>query len=597
MNKIVNRYIGMIVVAALFAAGMMFLNKEAEEVAGKPAIDKQLENIEAFGRLYGAVRFFHPSDEAAAIDWTRFAIYGVGKVKVAGNEKQLKEALEELFLPIAPTLVIYEKGKKPVHPKIKKSIQVLAWQHYGPPGLDTTHFSSMRVPAVISEGEPVTGDNKLFEEYPPINKKIDRRLSEGLRYSLPVVLYQKDGKTVGSTTKSSQGFENLKNKIDDMDPNMTSADEDVRLAGVVVTWNQLSYFHPHVGRAAGNLEDFGIALKEAFDDKTRADYLTTLAQLMELTEDGHAMSSLVQSRIVGSRIPLELEIVEGELTITAASDGIDLKAGDIVETVNGHEAIPFIEKEAAKLPGSPQFKQWMAMDSLLFLEELKMTVNRNGAIHETAVSSGNGGFVDEYGHNPFQELEPGIFYIHLAGNVFHEIEQNLDELSKAKGIVFDARGGIFLEDKLKDLIGHLTINPVQGPKWKIRQTTVPGENMATFDGGHDTIQPLKPFFQGKLIFLASKKSYGPTEQLLSFVKNNRLAKIVGEQTAGMPGEVQTYPIPGNIKGIMTGVEISQADGTPIYGVGIKEDITVTRTFIDVKAGTDEYLQTAMGLIR
>jgi hypothetical protein len=48
---------------------------------------------------------------------------------------------------------------------------------------------------------------------------------------------------------------------------------------------------------------------------------------------------------------------------------------------------------------------------------------------------------------------------------------------------------------------------------------------------------------------------------------------------------------------MTGVEISLADGTPIYGVGIKEDITVIRTLDGVKAGTDEYLQKALELIR
>ena len=37
---------------------------------------QQLENITAFNRLYGYVKYFHPSDEAAAIDWDKFAIYG-----------------------------------------------------------------------------------------------------------------------------------------------------------------------------------------------------------------------------------------------------------------------------------------------------------------------------------------------------------------------------------------------------------------------------------------------------------------------------------------------------------------------------------------
>ncbi|OCA84181.1 hypothetical protein A8F94_15790 [Bacillus sp. FJAT-27225] len=596
MDQRVTRYIGIVVIAVLFAGGMMFLNEDTD-VTGKPKLDRQLENIEAFGRLYGAVRYFHPSDEAAEIDWTRFAVYGVGKVKNARNEKKLKEELVELFLPIAPTLVIYKKDEEPEHPMVEKTMQVLAWQHYGPPGLDTTYFSSKRVSGLVSDDKIMTGDNKLFDDFPAIHKKINRQLSEGLRYSLPVVLYQKNGQTIGSTTKSRQGFKKLKDELLEMDSNMTTADENVRLAGVIVTWNQLSYFHPHIGRPAGNLDDLGKSIKNAFDDETREDYFATLTEMMEWTDDGHAMSSFNKFRIVGSRIPLEFDIVEGKLTITAVGDAIKAKRGDIVERIYGQDALGFIKEGAANIPGSPQFKLLMAIDYLLFQDQLKLTINRDGTLHNVDLTPGYGGFVDEYGHKEFQELEPGVFYIDLSRNVFQDIQDNMDELSKAKGIVFDMRGGIFTKEKVKELFGHLTQKPVQGAQWAVRQTTVPGENMATFDGGHDTLQSLEPFFSGKIVFLASRKTYGASEQLLSFVKSNKLGEIVGMSTAGIPGDPQVFPIPGSIQGIMTGVEVSLSDGTPIYGVGIKEDFTVIRTFDGVKAGRDEYLLLALGLIQ
>ncbi|MFQ6114601.1 MAG: hypothetical protein ACE5NG_11045, partial [bacterium] len=97
---------------------------------------QEIQNLRAFAKLYGYVRFFHPSDEASRINWDKFAIYGVEKVKKAQNSKELKRALEELFLPIAPTLQIYYSGEKPedvreIFPEDTSGLYVVAWQHKG----------------------------------------------------------------------------------------------------------------------------------------------------------------------------------------------------------------------------------------------------------------------------------------------------------------------------------------------------------------------------------------------------------------------------------------------------------------------------------
>jgi len=39
--------------------------------------DQRIENIGTYDKIYGYVKHFHPSDEASAIDWDRFAIYGM----------------------------------------------------------------------------------------------------------------------------------------------------------------------------------------------------------------------------------------------------------------------------------------------------------------------------------------------------------------------------------------------------------------------------------------------------------------------------------------------------------------------------------------
>ncbi|MCA9648480.1 MAG: hypothetical protein KC501_01145 [Myxococcales bacterium] len=94
-----------------------------------------LDELRAFARLYGYVRYFHPSDEAAAIDWDAFAVHGVQRVTQADDREQLRAALQELFLPVAPSLELLAEGETPSGaspwPADVEGLEVVAWQHAG----------------------------------------------------------------------------------------------------------------------------------------------------------------------------------------------------------------------------------------------------------------------------------------------------------------------------------------------------------------------------------------------------------------------------------------------------------------------------------
>jgi len=96
-----------------------------------------IKNIETFTRLYGYVKYFYPGDEAANIDWDRFALYGVKRVEKARNRTELKKILEELFIPIAPALKVHETRQKTslsitgITPPDTTNMKVVAWQHLG----------------------------------------------------------------------------------------------------------------------------------------------------------------------------------------------------------------------------------------------------------------------------------------------------------------------------------------------------------------------------------------------------------------------------------------------------------------------------------
>jgi hypothetical protein len=66
----------------------------------------EIENVAAFARLYGVARYFYPSDAAAGLDWNRFAVHGVARVRPAASAAALRGTLEDLFAPLGPGLEI-----------------------------------------------------------------------------------------------------------------------------------------------------------------------------------------------------------------------------------------------------------------------------------------------------------------------------------------------------------------------------------------------------------------------------------------------------------------------------------------------------------
>ncbi|MEK6755470.1 MAG: S41 family peptidase [Bacteroidota bacterium] len=123
----------------------------SQQMLGQGDLNKQeLQHLVAFTKLYGYVRYFHPSDEAAKINWDEFAIYGVTQVLAAKTPGELKKRLVELFSPIAPTVIVFQSGERVAFPpqgmvpKDTAGLKVVAWQHLGVGLNDQGIYSSAR---------------------------------------------------------------------------------------------------------------------------------------------------------------------------------------------------------------------------------------------------------------------------------------------------------------------------------------------------------------------------------------------------------------------------------------------------------------------
>src|SRR5215217_608434 len=63
-------------------------------------------NAEAVTRLLGIVRFFHPSDEAAALDWDPATVATMRAALDAADDEELARCLTSALASIAPTVVL-----------------------------------------------------------------------------------------------------------------------------------------------------------------------------------------------------------------------------------------------------------------------------------------------------------------------------------------------------------------------------------------------------------------------------------------------------------------------------------------------------------
>jgi len=111
----------------------------------------RIANLHAFARIYGVLRWFHPSDAATAIDWDRFAIEGARRVIDAPDGRVLRATLTDLIAPIAPTVHIVATGERfpdepALYPGSAGGLDVVAWEHkgYGDSTLAAGGYASKR---------------------------------------------------------------------------------------------------------------------------------------------------------------------------------------------------------------------------------------------------------------------------------------------------------------------------------------------------------------------------------------------------------------------------------------------------------------------
>ncbi|MDQ0965677.1 C-terminal processing protease CtpA/Prc [Flavobacterium sp. W4I14] len=143
-------------------------------LTGFTQTQQQIRNLTAFSKLYGYVQYFHPSDEASKIEWQSFGIYGSQKMLRVKDDKELIVTLNELFLPIAPTVKISSKESlkfdvTDVTPPSLAGYSPIYWQHIG---LKLPYFDNIYNSIRVNRFNPISKErikHNAFALIAPIN--------------------------------------------------------------------------------------------------------------------------------------------------------------------------------------------------------------------------------------------------------------------------------------------------------------------------------------------------------------------------------------------------------------------------------------------
>ncbi|RHJ91737.1 S41 family peptidase [Parabacteroides bouchesdurhonensis] len=585
-------------------------------VKSEQNIEKKVQNLETFARLYGYARWFHPSDEAQEIDWDKFAILGVQKVENIKSTVALRDTLYSLFSPIVQGLQIYDAQK----PEIFKPENLLspdpnakpvAWQHYGVYLNDQSNiYRSIRT-------NKISHTSKIFDRMPQFGEITKASIGDNLICVVPLTL-----QTNGSATYPKTEIASL-NRLKSELSNIGFSDgfnQQVNLASVIITWNVLQHFFPYfdVINTDWNkvLEE---TLKSTLFNNQKKDFFVTLSKMIAQINDGHGV-------VFSQKYCLPLirtEYIENKIVITASKD-TTLKRGDIIHKINGKPAMEVLDEKEKIISGSPQLRRYRALNILTgkfesdntmneyaFIPEnnkfgnklapnsTQLVIERNGREQNVNVTNnlrdGNIFFnlIDErkYLFETIIEIEPDIYYVNMARCTANVFERTKEVLANAKAVIYDQRGGSNLGLEL--IISHLIEKPVNSTWWNIPQTVYPDRKMVEFDKSNSNIQPRQPLFKSKSIIINTPAVVSSGETMMGIIDHYNLATTIGESTAGCNGNINRINLPCGYSVMWTGMKVLKHDGSQLYLKGFEPDYPVKRTIQAVKGGRDEYLEKAL----
>jgi hypothetical protein len=450
---------------------------------------------------------------------------------------------------------------------------------------------------------------KLFEEHPKIGEAVNKPLGSGLFCQVPLALYSDENRTLGKNEKYP-----LRKLLGELEAvhisKLTANDEDVRLAGVVITWNVFQHFYPYFDVVNVDWEsELANAMRQAITNKNERDFHYTLFRFAAKLQDGHLWVGHTRLESQWAYLPFCVDWIEDQVVVIASKESPKVKIGDIIVSIDGIEAEQALLNQEEYMAGSRHWRRHAALVHFGYGDKgtkANLVVKRGdkkfqievARITLSSVVRNYRDSISELRRPKIDSIQDDIYYVDLTRAQKKEIEKKIPDLVEAKGVVFDFRGYPRRRHGCQEVIRHLLREKDTSDAWcRTPQIIYPDfENEVGYKNEGWGLEPKEPRIKGKVVFLTDADALSAAESYMSFVEHYKLGEIVGQPTAGVNGNSNVFVLPGGYNIWWTGMKVVKHDGSQHHFIGILPTVPVQRSIRGVIEGRDEFLEKALEII-
>ncbi|MCH8619142.1 S41 family peptidase [Undibacterium sp. TS12] len=562
----------------------------------------ELQNLHALAKAVGYIRYFHASDAATKLHWSKFIQKAVPVVAAAQSAKELAQILQHLFEPYAPDAQWLEQALTPKEMQRPDAASYqLKWVHYGL-AQRSDFYHSERVYETLDTNVNNSASTKHGVQ---LNQFA---LNKQVSLWMPAMVFADQAKKTIPVTQADSSLNLPDLPLQDIEPDFSGNDRITRLGNAMQAWNALRHFYPYndIIEIAWDKE-LDKLLQSASSDQDEKAFTHTLMRFVSVLRDSHA-------RITGPReqdthVPrVKIKMVNGvpivaNFRFPGAPDAEQLiPFGSEIIALNdqavGQRLAVILEENAAATATSQA--GIFGVELLLGPKNSRLSVrykDMEGREHDKMlVRDADVTTLNESSSlKKVQHLDKGIWYV----NVDEASETDIDQLlaksggtNVVRGIIFDVRDYVNVSSSF---LKYFSKAPLIWPLFNIPVVSKPDQVDMLWKAYRAQIQPGQPHRTAKLVFLISEKTVSAAETLMSMVEYHKLGAIVGTETAGSNGNISVLPLPGGYKVFWTGMQALKQDGSRFHGIGIIPTVRIGDSFADVISGRDVVLEKALQL--
>lgn len=559
--------------------------------------EKGLHNISVFNKVYGYVRHFSPT---LAVDtfygWEDLILKYLPLVENAKNDFELCNVITTCFIQLEPNLVIKPFDKKNQSNKLASTQCNSFYVHRYSKGWGNRNENATNMKFLYtSKIEKCSTDFNLHTT-----------IFENISIAIPLTVCVNDSTYKFYNTsrefdpKTKKGKYNINNKY-------------VRMGIIMEVWNVQEYFYPYmVEMKIDNEAIFKKYLKTVSGEMNEQHFFETLEYFAAEYKDGHAgfMPHAPMAEWPDFVPPLKIQLIENKLIVTYVADTLKhlINIGDQVTSIDNISAIHFFKKKQQRISSATKtWGKYVAEKELLLgykntsltIELLQNGTKRTVVLYRTIGSRIND--ANATAHTDIYEIKKDYYYVSLF-NLRDSALKYISEkfLNNAKGIVFDCRG-YPRGNVARIILSHLTNDTLYPALWTIPIQASPSQNEVKNDtviASGWIIPPMMPKYTDNIVFIVDGRNISAAESILAMVEHYKLGKIVGEQTAGTNGNINSFILFGLYQFWHTQMYVQRYDGSQHHGVGIIPKVQIKSPSLqDVLNGKDQFVIKAIELLR